>query len=1291
MKRFSPMILAVLISAVLSGIPVWSATDGAKLLQQISAAKPGTTVTLPAGAFTVADIDVPKGVSLRGAGYDKTILLSHGQYGIHLAGTAKVAVSDLTVQGAASAGVLVEDGAGVTLSRVRAVRCLTGITLTGGHNLRVENCVAGENTTGIVVNHAANSTVVNCTMVRNSTLGLSVNGTTGSAMFNNVLANNSIGIFLAQNNTRLVVDHNLYWGALIGKGKDAAFPTIASWRAMEQQDQHSAMLAVDFVDTTTFNYQPASTLAWASDRATTAGWGAAKLAGYAAPVKDIAGQPRRQGVCAGAWEATFTPTRPADGSFTISSADGVKTAGLFDANNREINWLFTMLPLAKGTYQYWLPTRDWQGRPIPAGKYSLRISEANLGLKFIAAAGNTAGKAAHDIYSSTSIDQVIYDSKNQPILALHWSESYRQYRAMDGNLQHERWMIPGCAADYGAASDGHGHLYALREVDQTQVTLCRIDEESGKIEEVAPGEYGMLMNRSDLGTINGIAVLSDRVFLASTDRNKLLLGPKFATGLDVPAPLFPCADRGRNLIWLVSNREKVLALTPEGAIKYQFDPKIAGLYSLAVNGNRLALLSPVTGTVYLYDITDPANPQAVRTIGTGDGPYGPIQPDRFQFQTSDNIIAHAKVALDNQGTVAVTDKYGVKLFAWDGTPKRDFSGIWGQYIDQGARQPGQPLELVDLMSMRTMLLDEKSGATRWGAMYGPPVVKNFAWDSAVWYFFQRDGKRYGFFTGGRMVPRADGKQDRVQTFLIARYDGYVGTPLLAFCGGPAGVLRFDDFSKDFNDPAGWQPQLTSQGKPVSLAFWDPPVRIDNGDLLLAGVTVTRVPLHGFDSKGLPIYDFDHAQQLALRGDQKLNTVISPYDYKTEEAFPGAVKHAEFFTDGALASTIYLSKTGHGSGMCNWSGTEVAGYDKSGVVRWLTPMPQIKDPEGTRILDDVSYSIACPYSELQMLDKDGMYLGSSGVPRELYWEGMWLDNSRQFAALKGNTGKHYIVFGNFNDCVAWWTEVTGRETITHHTLPVTIADAKAAVLAAQPEPPLWKKAANTTTQVKIAKLAAPLPIDGELAKWRTAVPTPQIMVTPETGTGISGPADASALFRLAYEGNNLYVQCLRFDNLVTMFQTRELFYKQDCLEMAINSFPSGIKLNVTKIRGMGDTIVRDGWFIKPKELDPATSPRVIKVLDNAKDVPERKILEQIYGVDLSNSKVIVTEFKVPLNDDTFTDRLDAKPTMTSGSTMYLGIGIDDNDSPGADLQKMLVWPPTYGTFADRYASALVIFE
>ncbi len=148
---------------------------GAESLQdRLQNVKPGQTVQLPAGEFR-GGVTLPEGVSLQGAGYGKTTIDANGaENGLVVHGGTGATISDLTVQDAAGANVLVEGAANITLRRVRVSGGLIGVSAANSRQCRVENVVADANRYGLVIAGGENNVVVNCTLAGNTCVGLSL-------------------------------------------------------------------------------------------------------------------------------------------------------------------------------------------------------------------------------------------------------------------------------------------------------------------------------------------------------------------------------------------------------------------------------------------------------------------------------------------------------------------------------------------------------------------------------------------------------------------------------------------------------------------------------------------------------------------------------------------------------------------------------------------------------------------------------------------------------------------------------------------------------------------------------------------------------------------------------------------------------------------------------------------------------------------------------------------------------------------------------------------------------------
>lgn len=115
-----------------------AATNAAAIESAMLAASPGDVVLLPAGEFSVGQVDLNEthsGITLRGAGMGSTILNSSAQYGFVVGrstnyGSAFNASSTITSMSAGSASITVSDGSGFASPTTEATYRLARIYLT---------------------------------------------------------------------------------------------------------------------------------------------------------------------------------------------------------------------------------------------------------------------------------------------------------------------------------------------------------------------------------------------------------------------------------------------------------------------------------------------------------------------------------------------------------------------------------------------------------------------------------------------------------------------------------------------------------------------------------------------------------------------------------------------------------------------------------------------------------------------------------------------------------------------------------------------------------------------------------------------------------------------------------------------------------------------------------------------------------------------------------------------------------------------------------------------------------
>jgi hypothetical protein len=1244
------------------------------LADAVAAAQPGDTIVLPAGIYE-AGITLPPRVGLRGAGYRKTILdARNAEVGLAIEGADGAEIADLTVWGAGEtrADVLVRGGANLALRRVRATGGLNGVNFAGVTNGRIENVVCDENRYGIVVSGGRGNAVVNCTVVRNSSLGLSFPSGEKTLVFNNCIADSATGVSLGEPALAggVHLDHNLYFSRFVGKlAGQLGRRTLGDWQALSGQDRFSVQLPLAFRAPEAGDYRPAGTLAWSLERAPTSDWGVPELSGVKAPETDIDGNPRAGLYDLGAYE--FAPPanlpRPPDGTLTVRSGAGITSTGVFAPGGREVAYLFHNLPLPAGPHFFWLPSRDFEGRPIAAGTYGLRTLESALRWEYLGAIGDTG--AAFPPSRSAPVKPFLcgFDGAGGLVVGNGWSEDATNLRGYDAATGHWLWAFGGSSDIHGLAVRAEdGTLYLLR-ASGSKGLITRHDARTGK-----PVPWGEGDRDRDAGSFtfeggagaSGLAVLEGRLYVADARASVLRHGPIAPPALDqsspVPAPTSLAADPAARRLWVISGGKTLVALDPQAKVVAQAAP-VEAPAALAIRDGRLAVASRATGKIHFFDARDPTALKPTGTLGTGDGPFGPYRPDRFLFQrggtgTETEPGGDVSLAMGPEGELAITEENRVLVFDRHGKSLWTTFGLAGDACVPSFADRGRVFTLDGRKSLR---LDEASGT------WAPEAF----WDVPRGGFLGAFADGKGAATLGVFVA-ATGSQ-RQGPLLVVRYDGYTARP----------ALQIPD------------PKSKSE-KDLALTHRIDTTLQPRGDVLALGLHPETWGIlwryDGLDPHGTPLYRLEDRPALP----RKPGALLSPYTRRADPSavLVGAVPDDD--DDGGFTGLINFRTSPYGTGLLATAGTDLVRLDPSGERLWDHPLAEHRGLEGLERAGPLLLTGVAATCEVLAFNRDGLGLGSFGFRPEVHYPGFFLDQPRALRAYRGGDNRIYALVADSVAGVQHWYRLHGEDSLVSTESVLTLSAPAARSLAALPPPPAPAPARPAPPTVRVPRLGTDLPIDGSLEKWRAAGIAPQVVVTPETATGaIDGPGDTSAVIRLAYRGNSLYLQVLTFDDAPTFHQPVVRHHQQDGVELCINGFLPGFKFDITRTSDAGPIVLRQRFTVPNLDLliPPEHAPRIIKVLKDARDVPERRLIESIYGVDLAGSPVIVTECKLPIAPATYKDAVKDLFPLKPGQTFRLGFLINDNDNPGTDVQNYLVWPATYGNFNPVDDMAIAVLE
>jgi nitrous oxidase accessory protein NosD len=1264
------------------------AAAGKPLDQAIAKAKAGDVITLEAGTYA-GGIRLPAGIGLRGAGYrETTIVTAPGDIGVSIEGGQGVEVADLSIRGGSTA-LRVKDSSNTTVRRVRVSEANNGIRFSDVAGGRIENVVAHGNRYGVIVARGQRVAVVNCTMAENKSLALSLASGAGHAAFNNCLAGESSGVFVGTVEG-LLLDHNVYFTLFVGKLRDeVGRRSLQDWKYLSGLDAHSAEVSVKFRDAPAGDLRPAGTLTWSLARASTTDWGVAKLGGFDAPDRDIDGHAREGRFDAGAYEMTPTPPRPPDGTLVVRSDAGIKSAGLFDSQGREVAYLFHNLPLPAGEHPYWFPVRDYLGRRIPAGPYEVRSVEADHRWEYLGWVGDTGEAGPAERTASAGYANALFDDAGRLFAVQGWSEDATNIRCFDGATGKIIWTFPG-AAMFGGLSIGTDGLLYYGYVGVKGWDLLRIDPASGR---VAPDAKGRLRTTVDVAKeVYGFAELDGKLFVTDRAANKIRIGPSDGSGwraeVEIPAPTCPVSDQTTHVVWFISDDKKVIAMGPDGSVIAERDFSALAPRALAAGHGRLAVATGAEGVVRVLELPDPkAKAKSGWTVGRGDGPFGPYLPDRFLFQqAAGGPKSHVGLAIGPKGELAVIDQNRLLVFDAKGAY---LWGTFGLFGNNTAQCYGNTLRLFDTDGRRSLVL--KDGGD------GSPI-----WRPEGYYDMPVSGGFLGTFdSGGKTYAVTQVHTDGIPNtnHVVMRLDGFRFVPVSAVIYDPKRNNWFTrkDANRDGRLDArdGGEVVKGPDGKPYGGRFDSRYEYLQpDGSILLFDGDPER-----WGTLWHPARDADGTVVYRLEGRQKLprgrGEVLSPYNRKEDTT--GGFTAAHVDPRGGFVANLFVNSSPDGAGLLNNGGTDILGFDRAGRTRWFHALDRDKGLEGLEAVGPVLITAIATTAEVINLDRDGLCLGSFSPPERAHYQGYFIDHPKAVRGFRSPDGRDYALLADNYNGRHHWFRLDGADRIRPSAAPASLSTAAAATLAAAPTPPAYISSRPAQPLVKIPRLPRPFPIDGGLAKWREVKIEPQIVVTPESsGGGIDGPLDCSAVIRLAYEGNDLYAQFLVFDDVVSFHQDVNAHYKQDGVEMCLNGFMTGFKFDSSVTTDGGPIVLRDRFFFKNLTwaMPESHAPRSIKVLDDARDVSERDLIEAVYDIDMSRSRVIVVEYKLPIDAVTYKDSAKELKDITPwrpGRDFWIGFLINDNDVPGTTVQNFLLWPPTYNNFASKEEGARAVLE
>ena len=438
-----------------------------------------------------------------------------------------------------------------------------------------------------------------------------------------------------------------------------------------------------------------------------------------------------------------------------------------------------------------LAARTQLGDRLTPGDYEVRVVESRLGWEYRGMTGNSGTASGKRDTDENHLIYVRFGADGSLLTANGWNERGENLRSRDLKTDKANWVFNGSAETVGLCVGADKMIYLLRPSGvKDTYSLSRIDSTTGKPVLWADPKQGSVV-LPDAG-LDGLDDLDGVLYLADSKNDKVYYGSEkegsFGKSFAVKAPSQPAADPRRKVLWLLSGTEKLVAVSPTGDVIAE-STDVRSPVGVAVNGDRLAVASAEDGKAHFFDCSDPKKLKSLKTLGRGDGPYGPVLADRFHFQTGPyNPVHKVSLALDADGRLALRDATSrLVVLADDGKPLHSSIAQFGNQPTPGHFAGDEKTRVFDHVGRFSWWIDAKAGTWAPDAYWGLPP--NLSGGDTVIGYFSAGGKNFGVFHAQYAVDEKN-KQPAV---LFVRFENHVGRPVLLYTPGKDGgwVARRD--------------------------------------------------------------------------------------------------------------------------------------------------------------------------------------------------------------------------------------------------------------------------------------------------------------------------------------------------------------------------------------------------------------------------------------------------------------------------------------------------------------------